>query len=417
MPAAQPSLTVSEARRAVDEASFTPGGTGRVGIECEFLVYSVADPAAAPDPLVLTDATSGLALPGGSALTLEPGGQVELSTPPLPTVGAACTAAARDLAVLEHALARHGLVPAGVGLDPLRPPRRLVHAPRYDAMETFFDADGPAGRTMMCSTASVQVNLDFGPSADVERRWRLAHAIGPVLAAAFANSAIADGRPTGMRSTRLATWWSIDPTRTAPVAPPAGRDAWAAYALQARVMLLRSDEHRYLPIRRQMSFLRWLTEGHELGLPTPDDLAYHLTTLFPPVRPRGWLELRFIDALPTPWWRVAAAVTTALLDDDDAAAEADAATADTAGMWRAAGDHALSHPLLAAAGSRCFHAALDALPRIGADPETVVATERYVDLYVDRSRCPADDQLDAWRRDGAAATARPALVAEGSAWT
>ncbi|WP_313954626.1 glutamate-cysteine ligase family protein, partial [Frankia sp. EI5c] len=131
-------------------------------------------------------------LPGGSRLTFEPGGQLELSGPPLPLAGA--VAAMRgDLALVRSALARRGLGIAGLGVDPLRPSRRHSSASRYLAMEEHFLASGgEAGLTMMCSTASVQVNLDAGTDGDdVVARFRLAHALEPVLIAMFAASPVA----------------------------------------------------------------------------------------------------------------------------------------------------------------------------------------------------------------------------------
>jgi glutamate--cysteine ligase len=250
---------------------------------------------------------------------------------------------------------------------------------------------------MMCGTASVQVNLDLGDGAMLPRRWRLAHALGPVLVAAFAHSPLAAGRPTGSRSSRQRIWSLLDPTRSAPVVstlPPA--DAWARYALAARVMLIRAAEDRYQAVRHDLSFARWMAEGHELGYPTTDDFAYHLTTLFPPVRPKGWLELRMIDAVPDPWWEVAGAVTTALLDDPTAFDTAERACGPVAACWGEAADHALGHPGLASAARTCFAGALEAMPRLGVDPATIAATEAFVARYVDRGRCPADDALDAW---------------------
>jgi glutamate--cysteine ligase len=147
-----------------------------------------------------------------------------------------------------------------------------------------------------------------------------------------------------------------------------------------------------------MTFSRWLTHGHECGWPTVDDLAYHTTTLFPPVRPRGWLELRMIDALPEAWWPVAVAVTTALLDDPAAATCAAAAAPAVRDRWAAAARHALCDPALHAAAVRCFDAARAALGRLGADAETRDATDEYFDRYVARGRCPADEQLEDWMR-------------------
>jgi glutamate--cysteine ligase len=140
-----------------------------------------------------------------------------------------------------------------------------------------------------------------------------------------------------------------------------------------------------------------MAEGHELGYPTLEDFVYHLTTLFPPVRPKGWLELRMIDAVPDPWWQVAVAVTAALLDDPEAFAVAERTCRPVAGCWAEAAAHGLGHPALASAARTCFAAALEALPRLGLDRGTVAATEAFVDRYVDRGRCPGDDVRDAWR--------------------
>src|SRR4029453_18905284 len=119
-----------------------------------------------------------------------------------------------DAAVLGRALADGGIGLIAIGLEPRTRRARVVQSPRYAAMEGFFAASGDAGRTMMRSTAAMQVNLDLGPPEAIDTRWRRTHAVGPVLAAAFANSPFADGRPTGWRSTRLAVWHAIDPTRT-----------------------------------------------------------------------------------------------------------------------------------------------------------------------------------------------------------
>jgi glutamate--cysteine ligase len=152
-----------------------------------------------------------------------------------------------------------------------------------------------------------------------------------------------------------------------------------------------------------LSFGDWGARGHELGWPTLDDFEYHLTTLFPPVRPKGWLELRMIDSLPDPWWRVAAAVGTALLEDGDAGAAAlEAVSAPPVGEgvaehWRSAARHGLADPALRAAAARVFPAALEGMARLGADRTTVAAAEAFHDRFVARGRCPADEP--AWIPD------------------
>ncbi|MGH3578764.1 MAG: glutamate-cysteine ligase family protein [Mycobacterium sp.] len=290
----------------------------------------------------------------------------------------------------------------------------LVDAPRYRAMEHYFGTDGIAGRTMMCNTAAVHINLDIGARERQQERWALVHAIGPPLAAAFAHSPFVNGAPSGSRSSRLANWWEIDPTRTAPVYTGCGPvQDWTRYALDARVMLIRQNDQEYTPLTEVLSFRDWMTSGHELGSPTVDDFRYHLTTLFPPVRPQGRLELRFVDALPDPWWRVPVAVISCLLDDREAAQAASAATRPVVDMWKEAAKSGLDDPQLAKAADQCFEAAFAAFDRRGVDTETALLVDAFHDRYVSRGRCPADDRLDEWAESG---TVIPAASSVGLSW-
>ena len=280
-------------------------------------------------------------------------------------------------------------------------------------MEAFFDVDGAAGRRMMSRTAALQVNLDHGDADECDRRWRVAHRIGPALAAAFASSPVAEGQPTGWSSTRLATWLDIDPTRTAAVT--GGPDEWVTYALDANVLLVRRGAEM-VPLRERLSFSAWIRDGHPLGPPTVDDLDYHLTTLFPPVRPRGFLELRYLDALPDPWWRVAVAVVTALVQDREAGDIATEACAPVADRW---GDGARCgldrpglpgrRPGLRGGGERRLRS--PARARLPPPPRRcATATSSATCAMAVR---PADDVLDAWRRGRSLV----ALPPEDDRWT
>ncbi|MBV8952310.1 MAG: ergothioneine biosynthesis glutamate--cysteine ligase EgtA [Actinobacteria bacterium] len=421
VPAPEANLTAPDVRAVTDEC-FEPSFEGRVGVEVEWLVVAPDDPCRpVPFPTVQHALEAVEPELEGCRLTFEPGGQVELSSSARVGIDAACRSVEHDASVARSALALHGLDLVGTGLDPLRPRRRVVDSPRYRAMERYFAPEWPAGASMMCGTASLQINLDVGFEDRVDERWKLTHALGPTLAAAFANSPIQDGRPTGWRSTRLAIWFALDASRAAPVASdmPAC-DAWEQYVLDSRVMLVRHGADSFTPMTDPLSFRAWMDGHASAGYPTIDDLRYHLTTLFPPVRPRGWLELRMIDALPDPWWQVAVAVTTALVDDDEAAERARHAVRHTRGLWREAARHAVHHPQLARSARDCFSAAIDALPRLGVDGSTADLVAEYRDRYLSRRRCPADEALAAWTRNGASAHRRdgsePWLTME-PAWT
>ncbi len=417
MPSPHRCLRAADVESFVRTRCFAPAEHGRIGIELERVVVDAADPWSPVDHAAVSGAVAALAdLPGGSRVTFEPGGQLEVSSPPRTGPAQACAVTAADLAVVDPAILHLGLDLVGIGLHPRGEGRQVVENPRYRAMAAYFDAEGSCGRTMMCSTASLQVNVDIGDGRSQAERWRLAHRLGPVLLAAFANSPLTGGVPNGQRSGRAGVWAGIDASRTA-AAGDGGDDtrdparAWTHYALAARVMLMRVGEDRMVPMTRPLPFARWIDEGHELGFPTVEDLEYHLGTLFPPVRPRGWLELRMVDSLPDPWWRVAVAVCAALFDDGEATERALRSTEATGGLWAEAARHGLAHPALGSAARTCFAAALDALPALGGD-DLVPAVAAFSDAFVERGRCPGDDVLDA----AAGAEERRPAAAVAEAW-
>jgi len=400
MPSIKPRFGLVEACDHVRARSFPDVARDLTGVELEWLVV--------PDAVgryPSRDQLDDVALPGGSALSVEPGGQLELSSRPASCLDDLCLDVGDDVECLRSAVVAGGGLLLGMGLVADRPGRSRLSNPRYDAMAAFFAPDGPAGSIMMTSTASVQVNIGLGAGPERETRWRRANLLGPVLAAAFANSPLAAGGPTGKASTRLDVWAAIDPTRTASAWQPGQScDSWPAYVFDARVMLIRRGQTDFLPVIGRLTFRQWLTDGHELGYPTIDDLDYHLTTLFPPVRPKGWLELRFLDALPTPWWQVAAAVTSGLVRNADAGARAERAAGPFADCWALA-VHGIVHPGLRRAAQECFAAATDALGDMGAGVELIDAVAEYAERFVARGRTPADDRLDAFRRCGSAVLA------------
>lgn len=274
--------------RAVSELFPGPRTTRTlgVGIEHELLARDAADGAAVAVERVRR-AVAGA--PYRRWVGFEPGGQVELSLPCFLSVSRLARNWCSTISGLRLDCARAGVLLDDSPVDP-RPPDTVplqLTSPRYLGMQRHLDRIGPAGRRMMRHTASTQVCLDWWAGRAGWEQWRLLLLAGPFLAAAFARS-------SGPGS-RLATWRSVDPGRTAyddrllrgvdPVA------AYADFAAGAAVFAMPEADETDEPA----TFATWAST-HDV-----DDaaVAHHLSTLFPPVRPRGrYLEVRFLDVQP-----------------------------------------------------------------------------------------------------------------------
>lgn len=403
-------LSAAEVEALVRGICFKTGPPRAVGVELEWLVHDLRRPQLPVERERLEAAYAALeSVVLTSALTVEPGGQLELSSRPAASLMECVRTVSADLDAVRTVLAPLGLGLSGMGHDPWHFPERYLRHPRYDAMEVCLDRTGPAGRAMMCTSASVQVCLDAGfeepGPLGLGRRWWLAHQLGPVLVAAFANSPVLARRVTGWVSTRQHLWAEIGPARAG--APPLDGDprtAWARHVLDAPVMCIRRKDRAW-DVPENLSLRAW-TRGGAHRPPTREDVDYHITTLFPPVRPRGHLELRMIDAQPgEDGWIVPLAVTTALFDDPEAAESAYRAVKPLAErsvgrpaphnpLWREAARVGLADPELQDTAVQCFTAALEALPRLGATADVTDAVAAHLEHYVRRGRCPADDLLD-----------------------
>ncbi|WP_051808705.1 glutamate-cysteine ligase family protein [Actinoplanes subtropicus] len=300
-------------------------------------------------------------LPAGGQITIEPGGQVEISSAPAGSTAALHAAVTADLAHLTALLDDAGLRLGEHGIDPYRPPRRLLDTPRYAAMERVFDARGRHGRIMMSSTAGLQVCLDAGTPAELPLRWRAALALGPPLLALFANSPRHAGRETGLASARMAAWWGMDPRLThPPIGPPADPAAgWVRYALAAPLICVRRGDGCWDP-PPGATLADWLAGA----LPDPltaADVDYHLSTLFPPVRPHGYLEVRYLDSQPGDEWIAPVAVLAALFADRQTTEAALDLAGPVAGSWHAAYRSGLADPPLRRAATALAELALGRL--------------------------------------------------------
>jgi glutamate--cysteine ligase len=243
----------------------------------------------------------------------------------------------------------------------------------------------------MTSTASIQINLDAGPQDGWADRVRLAHALGPTMIAVAANSPLLGGRFAGWRSARQHVWSQLDSARCGPVLGASGDDPvsdWSRYALKAPVMLVNTPD--VVPVTTWVPFADWADGRAMLGdrRPTRSDLDYHLTTLFPPVRPRRWLEIRYLDSVPDDVWPAVVFTLVTLLDDPVAADIATEATESVATAWDRAAQIGLGDRRLADAAARCVQVAAERAP--AALEESMQQLVRSVE----QGRCPADDFSD-----------------------
>ncbi len=402
--------SAAQAAEYIGSHCLQAGPVGRVGLEIEAHCFDLTDPMRRPGWEELSDAIASVpALPGGSRITVEPGGAVELSGPPADAAPEAISGLLADRAALRAAFARRGLGLVLLGTDPLRPTQRVNPGPRYQAMERFFAASGTAeaGAAMMTATASVQVNLDAGPQEGWAERVKLAHALGPTMIAVTANSPLLGARFTGWNSTRQWVWGQLDSARCGPILGGDDDPAsdWARYALRAPVMLVHAPEA--LPVTNWVPFADWADGRAVLGgrRPTEADLDYHLTTLFPPVRPRRWLEIRYLDSVPDALWPAVVFTLTTLLDDPDATATATEATAPVADAWDRAARVGLADRRLHAAAVTCVQAAAERAPA-----ELAESMGQLV-RSVEQGRSPADDFADRVVAHGIAPAVRQ--LAEG----
>jgi glutamate--cysteine ligase len=382
---------IDEARAHVATRALTPSTVGAVGLELEYHLVDLRRPARRPPWEQITALTEAIpALPERSRVSVEPGGQIELSTPPRRGVGAAILALRRDQQVLAQSLEEAGVGLAPIGSDVARPVHLVSPVSRYLAMERHFDAlgCGPSGRAMMASTAALQVNVDAGPRGSWSDRVNHVQRLGPVLLAMSACSPFLAGRASGWQSMRQQAWSGIDQGRCRPL--PATADpveAWVSYVLSAPVMLVRNElDGSADPVTGRVPYAAWVAGSGRLGrAPTLADLDYHLSTLFPPLRPRGYLEIRYLDAVPNRWWPALAALAVTLVDDDVAADRAAELCEHVVDAWIPAARDGLRDPKLLAAARGCVDVAARRCP-----PELRPDVEAYAEM-VSRGRTPGDD--------------------------
>ncbi|MDJ0360480.1 ergothioneine biosynthesis glutamate--cysteine ligase EgtA [Rhodococcus sp. H29-C3] len=331
----------------VSRVCFKLGPPQLIGAELEWLTFaedgdrpSLEHLAAALGdyaPRSIAPDSPALTLPGGSAVTIEPGGQIELSSSPHASVTELQSALDSDSRVVTAVMEAGGIYMASMPADTEREARRVLVLPRYCAMENRFTTIGPFGKLMMCNTAAAQVSVDAGVDrAEVAARWEMLEAVGPAFVAAFASSPRLRGAPKGTwASQRMRTWLELDDSRTEVPATGDPIADYARWALDVPLLCIRSEGESWeAPFGS--TFADWLAgDVAELAerQPTTADLDYHLTTLFPHVRACGHLEIRYLDAQPDGQWVVPASAFESLLSTPDVVEAATALAHRTAGRW------------------------------------------------------------------------------------
>jgi glutamate--cysteine ligase len=261
---------------------------------------------------------------GGGAISLEPGGQFELSGGPVETVHQTCSELMAHLAQVREIARPLRIGFLGMGMTPKWSRRDMPAMPkgRYRIMTAYMPKVGSLGLDMMYRTCTVQTNLDFSSEADMVKKLRVSLALQPVATALFANSPFTEGKPNGFLSFRSEIWRDTDNQRAGMLPwafePGMGFERWVDYALDVPMYFVKRGD-KYIDVAGQ-SF-RDLLAGRLSVLPgeraTLSDWANHVSTIFPEVRLKRFLEMRGADGVP---WRMLPALPAfwvGLLYDQD----------------------------------------------------------------------------------------------------
>ncbi|MEP1142826.1 MAG: glutamate--cysteine ligase [Henriciella sp.] len=261
----------------------------------------------------------------GASVSLEPGGQFELSGAPLEHIHQTCNEVGQHLEEVRQIADPLGMGFLGLGASPIWSMDETPVMPkgRYKIMRAYMEKVGRLGRQMMFRTCTVQSNLDYGSEADMVKKFRTSLALQPLGTALFANSPFLEGRPNGFLSYRAQIWTDTDPDRTGMLPfvfeDGFGFERYVDYALDVPMYFVRRGgtylDASGLSFRDFMDGKLPILPGE---LPAIDDFEDHISTIFPEVRLKRFLEMRGSDS--GPWSRLCAfsAFWTGILYDDAA---------------------------------------------------------------------------------------------------
>jgi glutamate--cysteine ligase len=343
------------------------------------------------------------------SITLEPGGQVELSGAPFYKLGDLAAEVRGNRDMLVDIAQGHDLRWIACGLTPYHRIADINFVPkgRYRVMREYLPQHGELAHWMMKGTCSVQANFDYADEEDCARKFHVAQALGPLNTAIFANSPVVEGRLTGFASYRGYVWTKTDPARTGfPAAVRAGytHAGWVNYLLDTPMMFYKHNGQ--WAHANGVTFRQWMDQGIDGVFPTGDDWALHQTSVFPEVRVKRTIEIRGADAVNVDLAVAFCALWTGVLYGPRALADA----TDLANRFIATpGTHEERYLAGAKSGLRARFgtvAAVDFARELG-----VIAAAGLAEIGEDVSlldpllarirsgRSPAEDVIDAWEKD------------------
>lgn len=238
----------------------------------------------------------------GASITLEPGGQIELSGAPLRRAAETCAEFNDHVELVNRISAEMGMVFLSLGGDPIHPVDEIPRMPkvRYDIMRNYLPGRGSMAMEMMHATATVQANYDYSDEADMASKMRMSMACTSVISAIFANSSLSLGKENGFITRRVEVWRNTDPDRCGLLHfvfdEGFGYYDYANWALDIPLFFIVRDG-KYIPASSS-TFRQFLESGFEGHRATLKDWDTHLTTLFPEVRLKRIIEVRGADAVP-----------------------------------------------------------------------------------------------------------------------
>jgi glutamate--cysteine ligase len=330
-------------------------------------------------------------LPDGGTITFEPGGQIELSAPPFRSASALLESLRAVVVPLVREAREAGIELLSVGVEPLGAvddvPLQLP-GERYVRLTRFMEHCGTGGTRMMRQTAAFQCNLDWGD--DAPARWRFLNALAPYTVAVFANSPVYRGEPSGERSFRARVWRELGGGRTGIFACAADPvPEYLRFALDAPAILLPFAPDEFLPFRT------W----NERGRVTEDHWKAHLTTLFPDVRPKGFVEVRGADAVAAEWYAAPLVFFAGLTYHPPAfAAARELVGSPDPALLDLAGRVGLGDERIGTVARDLFELALSGAEALGPaflSPGDLEEARAFFETYTARSLSPADDTLAA----------------------